>query len=147
MKRWLRSITLLTIVLAGCEAKEQTQIEENINNEPSEYIQDPSDIVDMHGDISNLDKFYEFVDHFEKGQKDKIRVVKYTTEGAPMLHDLEFDGAVIHSTRDGFGPGSIEEANCKGIAVLKTGTRTDYLLEACSNQEESELTILVIDET
>lgn len=150
MKRWLRFITLFTIVLAGCEEEEQTQLEKNKNNEPPEYIQDPEDIVDMHEDIKNLDKFYAFVDHFEQGEKDKIRIVSYTTEGAPMLHDLEFDGTAIHSTydstRDGFGPGSIEEDSCDEISVVNAVTRTEYILEGCSNQEDKELIMLVVEE-
>jgi len=142
---------LLTLVLAGCQNEEQTIPEEAADLPyPPEYIQAPDDIVNMHGDITNLERFYDFIDHVEKGKNDKVRIVKYTTEGAPMIHDLEFDGTEIHSTydstRDGFGSRSIEEANCKGITVVKTDSRTDYVLEECSNQKEWDKTILVIKE-
>jgi len=151
MKIRIRFIMLLTLVLAGCQNEEQTIPEEAADLPyPPEYIQAPDDIVNMHGDITNLERFYDFIDHVEKGKNDKVRIVKYTTEGAPMIHDLEFDGTEIHSTydstRDGFGSRSIEEANCKGITVVKTDSRTDYVLEECSNQKEWDKTILVIKE-
>jgi Domain of unknown function (DUF4362) len=147
MKRWLRLMMIFSFILAGCEEEEQTHVEEVKKIEPPDYIQDAGDVVDMHGDITNLEKFYTFVKHVEQGKKDKIRIVSYTTEGAPMLHDLEFNGTTIHSTydstRDGFGYGSIEEATCRGIAEVNTEGRTDYILEDC-NQEEKEMTILVV---
>lgn len=147
MKRWLRLMMFVSFMLAGCEAEEQIQTEEGNSLKPPDYIQDPGDVVDMHGDITNLEKFYTFVEHVEQGKKDKIRIVSYTTEGAPMLHDLEFNGTTIRSiydsTRDSFGYGSIEEATCQGIAEVNTDGRTDYILEDC-NQEEKELTILMV---
>ncbi|MCM3575710.1 MULTISPECIES: DUF4362 domain-containing protein [Mesobacillus] len=151
MKKSIRFIILLTLMLAGCQNEEQTIPEEAVDlSEPPKYIQAPDDIVNMHGEITNLERFYAFVDHVEQGKNDKVRIVKYTTEGAPMIHDLQFDGTEIHSiydsTRDGFGSRSIEEANCEGIAVVKTDTRTDYVLEECSNQKEWDKTILVIQE-
>jgi hypothetical protein len=149
MKRWLKLMILFSLMLAGCEEEKQTHFEESNNIKPPDYIQDPGDVVDMHGDITNLEKFYTFVKHVEQGKKDKIRVVSYTTEGAPMLHDLEFNGTSIHSindsTRDGFGYGRIEETTCKGITEVKTHGRTDYILEDCSNPEGKDLTILVVE--
>ena len=149
MKKYI-IIALILFIGAGCQPEEETIPEKAADlPEPPEYIQAPEDIVDMHGDITNLERFFAFVEHVEQGEKDKIRIVNYTTEGAPMLHDLEFDGTEIHSiydsTRDGYGPGSIEEASCKGVTVVKRDSRTDYVLEECSNQKE-DLTILVLED-
>ncbi|WP_226641639.1 DUF4362 domain-containing protein [Mesobacillus subterraneus] len=146
MKKHFLILFILSIA-TGCQTKERTiPIEVS---DPPEYIQSHDDIVDMHGDITNLERFYLFVDHIEQVQKDKIRIVNYTTEGAPMLHDLEFDGTEIHSTydstRDGYGSGSIEEVYCKGIIKVKRDSRTDYVLEECSNQKE-DVVILVIED-
>lgn len=49
--------------------------------------------------------------------QDKIRIVNYTTEGAPMLHDLVSDGTAIHSTYDSTETGM-------GLAVLKKQAAT-----------------------
>lgn len=149
MKRWFKLLILFSLMLTGCEEEKQTQFEESNNSKPPDYIQDPEDVVDMHGEITNLEKFYTFMKHVEQGKKNNIRVVSYTTEGAPMLHDLEFNGTTVHSiydsTRDGFGYGSIEETTCKGIAEVNTDGRTDYVLEDCSNQEGKDLTILIVE--
>ncbi|WP_214783373.1 DUF4362 domain-containing protein [Bacillus sp. ISL-45] len=149
MKRF-RFLILLIFVLTGCQPEEQAIPEEAADlPEPPEYIQAPDDIVDMHGDITNLERFYTFVEHVEQGEKDKIRIVNYTTEGAPMLHDLEFDGTEIHSiydsTRDGYGTGSIEEVTCKGVTVVKRESRTDYVLEECSNQKQDVIVLVIED--
>ncbi|WP_102262658.1 DUF4362 domain-containing protein [Mesobacillus jeotgali] len=150
MKRWLRIMMFFSFMLAGCEEEEQTHVEEVKKIKPPDYIQEPGDVVDMHGDITNLEKFYSFVEHVEQRKKDEIRIVSYTTEGAPMLHNPIFDGEKIHSTydstRDGYGSGSIEETSCAGIAEVNTGGRTDYILEDCSNPGGKDLTILVVVE-
>ncbi|TQR19438.1 DUF4362 domain-containing protein [Psychrobacillus vulpis] len=87
--------------------------------------------------ILKIKRFSEFLNNVEKGQKDNIRVVRYTEEGDPMLHDLEFDGEVIKSTsdtrRDKFGEGSINNTTCTSIEEVETTERTDYILEGCEN--------------
>jgi hypothetical protein len=86
-------LSLLTIGLTGCQDKKQTIPDEN-TDPPAlpEYIQAPLDKIGIHVDIINLDRFYQFVNNVEQGKKDEIRVVSYTTKGAPILHDLKFNG-------------------------------------------------------
>ncbi len=100
------------------------------------YQPSEEDIVDTHGDITNLEIFMEFIENVQEGKEDKIRVVRYTTEGDPILHDLEFDGEVItskvDSTRDEFGSGKVSTAACQSIDVIETHERTEYSLTGCS---------------
>lgn len=70
-----------------------------IQNNIPEYVQSPEDVVN-HGNITNIDKFFAFIENVNRGIEDKIRVVTYTEEGGPMLIDLEYDGEVIHSKTD-----------------------------------------------
>lgn len=111
------------------------------------FIQSEKDIVDMHGDILNLDKFFSFIENVNQGTKDKIRVVRYTEEGDPMIHDLDYDGKSIHSTtdtrRDKFGFGSIDTSSCESITITESIDRTDYDLTGCdnTNRDNSILTI------
>ena len=113
-KKIIVFIGVLWFILSGCQSNETNQGDETVGNTGKEntlkYNQSPEDIVDSHGEISNLDKFLSFLENVKQGNKDKIRVVRYTTEGDPMLHDLEYDGDVIKSTtdtrRDKFGSGS-----------------------------------------
>jgi hypothetical protein len=45
------------------------------------------DIVDSHGEITNIEKFMKLVENVNHGREDKIRVVRYTTEGDPIKGD------------------------------------------------------------
>jgi Domain of unknown function (DUF4362) len=121
---------LILLLISGC------------NYNPSD-----EDIVDTHGQITNLEKFMKFVENVNQGTQDKIRVVRYTTEGDPILHDLEYDGEIITSTtdttRDEFGTRSVSTATCKSIDVNKTDESTDYTLSGCdqTNRDNSILAI------
>lgn len=139
MKKIFVFMGTLLFILSGCQSNEANQ-----GNKPSndtrqdnipEYVQSSEDIVDLHGNITNLDKFFAFAENVNQGVIDKIRVVRYTEEGDPMLHDLEYDGEVILSTtdtrRDGFGSGSLITATCKSIDIKESEGRTDYDLTGC----------------
>ncbi|MEH7253827.1 DUF4362 domain-containing protein [Neobacillus niacini] len=123
-------VVLILILISGCSFN------------PSD-----EDVVDSHGEITNLEKFIEFVENVNQGREDKIRVVRYTIEGDPMLHDLEYDGETITSTtdttRDEFGDGSISTATCKSINVKETDETTDYILSGCDKTDRDN-SILVI---
>jgi hypothetical protein len=121
---------LLLILISGCS-----------------YNPSDEDIVDSHGEIANIEKFMKFVENVNQGREDKIRVVRYTIEGDPMLHDLEYDGEIITSTtdttRDEFGNGSVSTATCKSINVKETDETTDYILSGCDKTDRDN-SILVI---
>lgn len=144
-------IGVLLFILSGCQSNETNQGNETVGNTRQEnipkYNLSSEDIVDSHGEISNLDKFLSFLENVKQGNKDKIRVVRYTVEGDPMLHDLEYDGEVIKSItdtrRDKYGSGSINTATCKSIDVKEEEERTDYSLSGC-NQTNRDNSILVI---
>ncbi len=150
MRQFL-TIFLLLLIGAGCQVKEHSLPDEKNEppeDKPPEYIQSPNDVINMHGHITNLEKFYEFLEHIQQGEKDRIRVVSYTTEGAPMIHDIKYDGDLIYSTydstRDGYGPGSINKSNCRSITARERDSRTEYVLEGCDN-EYGEQTVLNVE--
>ena len=72
-----------------------------------DYIHSKDDVVDIQGEITHLEVFYSFLERVKQGEKSDIRLVTNTSEGAPMLHNLVFDGKSIQSTydstRDGYG--------------------------------------------
>jgi hypothetical protein len=132
MKRMLAvPILLITIVIVGCQDK------------VPKYKPSPEDVVNRYVEVENVERFQEFYHNVLNGKKDAVRVVNYTTEGDPLLHDLEYDGDVIKSTfdtrRDKFGEGSLHTATCNAIEVIETSQRTEYLLEGCGDYGYDEI--------
>ncbi|MFT9816492.1 DUF4362 domain-containing protein [Lysinibacillus sp. NPDC056185] len=147
----MKKLTVLFFILliAGCDrVNSSTDIDMNVNDEPSPYISTPEDIVDTHGEIKNLERFEDFFRNVQLGKEDSIRVAKYTIEGDPILHELKYDGKIIKSTydsrRDQFGQGSIIHSACSLIDTAETNESTNYLLRDCEPPIENS-SILVIE--
>lgn len=142
MKKLFSLYILLSLLLMACRTQEESAAK------LPDYKPSKDDIVSMHGDIENLERFLSFITNIQQGSEDNIRVVSYTEEGAPILHDLEYDGKVIHSIldtrRDGFGPRMVKERECKSIDIEKGEKRKNYALTDCgwNKDDYSILTIL-----
>ena len=138
-------VMFLSILITGCQT-EGNSTNNNFEQDIPDYKPAPEDVIDMHGEIKNLEGFREFLSNIEKGKEDNLRVVRYTEEGDPMLYDLEYDGEVINSTtdtrRDGFGEGSIIHTTCTFIKRVETTERTEFLLEGCKDPIDN--TVLVL---
>lgn len=145
IKKFIFYIAILSFIVLGCKSNgiSQENTLDKDNNSDSEvvpdYKQSPEDVIDMHGDITNLDKLLTFSENVNRGKQDKIRIVSYTIEGDPILHDLEYDGNVINLTidsrRDKYGSGSVETTICKSIEIEETEENTDYFLVGCDGTE------------
>lgn len=81
-------IAILMLIFTACKGY---QPEEAIKN---------GDIVNLHGKISNLDKFERFIANVESGKKDEIRIAMYTIEGDPIFYNLNYNGVKIKYTYD-----------------------------------------------
>lgn len=105
------------------------------NNIPPYYISSLEDIVETHGELENKTRFDEFINHVYQGKEDHIRVVRYTKEGDPILHDLEYDGEIvkliIDTRRDQYSQGSITQTTCTSIEEVETNESTEYILKDC----------------
>lgn len=139
-------VLIFTLFIFGCQNKDNSTNNILEQNDVPDYTPSSEDVVDMHGEIENMERFKEFLNNVEQEQRDNVRVIRYTTEGDPMLHDLEYDGEVIKSTtdtqRDKLGEGSINTTTCTSIEVIETTERTDYILDDCENIKDD--IILVI---
>ncbi|MGD6843982.1 DUF4362 domain-containing protein [Bacillus infantis] len=141
MKKLFPLYILVSLILLSCQTQEEPA------PKLPDYKPSEDDIVSMHGDINNLDKFFSFITNIQMGSEDTIRVVSYTEEGAPILHDLEYDGQVILSIldtrRDGFGAGMVEERKCKSVNIEKGKKQSNYTLTGCGWKKE-DYSILII---
>lgn len=127
-------LLLVLLVMLGCTENSIFELQEH---DIPNYHPSAEDVVNMHGNIENIERFMEFLNNVEKGQKDNIKIVSYTEEGDPILQELLFNGEVITSIsdtrRDKFGAGSINEFTCISIKSVDSAERTDYMLEGCEN--------------
>jgi Domain of unknown function (DUF4362) len=144
MKKWMMAGLFLVMLVGGCdEPGDQVEIEVGKPFTPAS-----DDVVNRHGEIKNLDQFEAFFENVQNGKKDRIRIVRYTIEGDPILHDLEYDGDVIHSfedsRRDTYGPGELTKMQCKKIEFTSSDRRSEYNLKEC-NKKEYNQTVLWIE--
>lgn len=105
--------------------------------EPNEAI-DRSNIVDVHGKITNADRLDSFISNMKDMKKDKIRITRYTVEGDPIFLDFTFDGLKLtykyDNSNDKFGSSDVKSTVCKRFTKTNDGTMIVYKLEECSGK-------------
>ncbi|WP_409296845.1 DUF4362 domain-containing protein [Peribacillus sp. SCS-26] len=126
----------LFLFLSGC-ADSASKVKEN----------DVKASINRFENISSLDHFYANV---QDGKEGDIRVVRYTLEGDPIFHHVDFDGKgiklSIDSREDRYGGGTVEKFSCKKAVHTESYTRTEYSLAGCgSGQKEMELVTIDYD--
>ena len=116
----LASIILLSMLLVACQSVKDSDIE-----------------FDHEGEItSNLDKLEKFIQNVENGNEDKIRIVRYTTEGDPIFDTLDYNGENIKYTydnsRDKYGSSNKTTTTCSDLDSEITEKGIKYSLIDCS---------------
>lgn len=133
----------LLFCVGGCEEPED-QMETEVGKQVGAYKPVETDVVNTHGNIENMERFERFYKNVGDDVEDRIRIVTYTEEGDPILHDLEYDGNVLHSVRDSlrdtFGRGEIVEMSCENIEYIKNGKMVVnmYKLADCDRKDADE---------
>lgn len=138
---FLVASAFLFFVLSACQELQSGEQEFPPYNPTTE------DIVATHGDIENLERFHQFIENIKNDIADEIRIVRYTTEGDPIIQDVNFDGEMIETTldsrRDSYGSGSLDTTTCQSIKVEEKAERTDYLLTDCKQPNIDNLILVV----
>ena len=124
------------LLVSGCNSEEKsTDINMNKDSIPL-YTKTSDDIIDKHGNLENKERFDQFFNNVQQGIDDRIRIVRYTTEGDPIIYSYEFENEGINVTidtrRDGYGQGNIIHKICTSIKVNEDNERINYKLEGCS---------------
>ncbi|WP_121614874.1 DUF4362 domain-containing protein [Virgibacillus halodenitrificans] len=95
--------------------------------------------VNQGEEINNLDEFKTFVENVENGDKDTVRIAKYTTEGDPIFLTLEYNGKDIKYTYDnsqdeyaGSDKGK-KSTTCADLESSKIEDGIEYHLSDCSS--------------
>jgi hypothetical protein len=121
----------------------------NVSYKPEQAEQN-GDIVNVHGNLTNSDKWEAFLTNVEGGVTDQVQITSYTTEGDPIFYNLYYDGQSIQytydNTMDGFGSPRRATAFCERVESELTDRGTQYVLAGCgeghSHIEQSFLFIL-----
>ncbi|MEK5232462.1 DUF4362 domain-containing protein [Lysinibacillus sp. FSL K6-0232] len=131
-------VTFLSIVLLGCQ--EEAEMSDQKQADSLEEALANGDVVNLHGKISNLEKFTSFIENIQKGAKDAIRITTYTIEGDPIYYHLDYDGDKIQYTYDnsqdkyaGSGKGA-QSTTCSTIASRSDDEGIEYYLSGCSSE-------------
>lgn len=130
--------SLLTMFLFGC------QQESKVNNPKKHYDSEEAikngDVVNSHGEISNLKKFENFIKNVERGAQDEIRITMYTIEGDPIFYNLNYNGKKILYTFDNSQDAyagtekGIKSTSCSKIENRKIDKDVGYYLSGCTSE-------------
>lgn len=113
------------------------------------YSPDKNDVVNEYGKNANIEVFQQFVTDAKKGKKTEVRIVNYTDEGDPVLHDIHYNGEEFTSkldfSRDKYSKGGTSTATCSSLDTEVKEEAKIYKLTGC-DQIDTEPTLLVIRE-
>ena len=143
-----RSLLLLPICLILVSCMDNPEVIDSPITEVSSsiYTHTDEDIIDKLGEVTNLQRFEDFVINVNGKQGDKIRIVSYTTEGGQILKDLIFDGNnimyTIDSTRNPYGEKLVAATTCQSIEKIESSELTVYKIQEC--EEELDNYLLVV---
>ncbi|MGN7410830.1 DUF4362 domain-containing protein [Sporosarcina sp. SAFN-010] len=105
-----------------------------------EYSPSKRDVVNIHGNIENLRLLEKFTEDVSINKASEVRVVNYTDEGDPIIHDLNYSNDKLTSTidtrADEFGNQLVKEDVCESIKKIDENNQTIYQLEGCKCIEE-----------
>lgn len=133
--------TIFLSMLIGCQ--KSTEVEQVFTfpkapYPPEEAIEN-GDVVNLHGEISNLQKLNDFVEHVKTGSEDEILITSYTVEGDPILDYLKYDGHQIQyahdNSQDAFGGSDtgVSSTTCSSIQLKEREDRLEYNLSDCAS--------------
>ena len=143
-----RSLLLLPICLLLISCIDNSEVIDSpvIEVSSSTYTHTDEDIIDKLGEVTNLERFVDFLINVNGKLHDKIRIVSYTTEGGQILKDLVFDGNnimyTIDSTRNHHGQQLVAATTCQSIEKIESSELTVYKINEC--EEELDNYLLVI---
>lgn len=158
----IMSICLIAGLIVGCSIRGSSIVEDMTNTIAGEqkihavsfpkteepYSPDKAaengDVVNLHGNYSNMDRWQHFLKSLEDNQPDHVRITQYTIEGDPIFYELIFDGEEIKYTfdnsMDGYGGQGkgVQSTLCKSMEKKKQdeSMRGDsHVLKGCASEE------------
>jgi hypothetical protein len=135
-KRFMILILSIFMTLSACGTKPTGQKQGQVVNTS---LNDKNEIINMHGNVKNLERLDLFVENFSSNNEDHIKITHYTIEGDPIYDEITYDGSVLtitnDNTEDKFGSGEITTFTCKSITRNESETNLEFLLMGCVTPE------------
>nr|WP_251137609.1 DUF4362 domain-containing protein [Exiguobacterium sp. s168] len=109
-----------------------------------EEAKENGDIIVQKG-VENSDRFESFLNKSKQGKSDQIRITAYTTEGDPIVYDVEYDGKTYQyssdASRDQFGSTDDDRKNevCQQLDKTIVKQEAIYTLSKCAEGTDHEL--------
>jgi hypothetical protein len=145
MRTWFVMLGVF-LLLAGCGSKNVT----NGSAGGSPAAGQKPDVVDIHGKISNLERFHSFLENVEKGKADRIVIERRTTEGDPIYYDVTFDGKqfsfVYDNSQDQYAGSDKgrKETVCAKLEKNESDSGIEYVLSGCSQTDGIDRFLLTV---
>ncbi|MGF3104426.1 DUF4362 domain-containing protein [Rossellomorea sp. DUT-2] len=139
------SIILCTIaivaffVFQGEEVKEI--IKDGFSDEEQASQLNVEEVINEHGNISNLEDLDTFVDRLKGQQKAKNNVIHYGIEGQRVVEELTYNGDDVHVYRS-VDEEFIEEYRCENVVINEDGRKKQYVLKRCTGNFTGDTVIL-----
>lgn len=138
---------LAIVIITGCSIGDTSSQQNGKTQElhkiekpyPPEKAIENGDVVNLHGNYSNLDIWRNFIEKFENKQESKVRITRYTIEGDPIFHELIYNGKEIEYTydnsMDAYGGDRTENTICEGLLRKLIEGEEVYILNSCASDK------------
>ena len=126
-------------VFQGDDAREI--IKDGFSDEEQASQLNVEEVINEHGNISNLEALDTFVDKLKDKQKAKINVIHYGIEGQRVVEELTFNGDDVHVYRS-VDEDFIEEFRCENVVTNEDGRKKQYVLKQCTGNFTGDTVLL-----
>jgi hypothetical protein len=137
----LLAVSLVSLMAAGCGKNGPAVDGDKAGGRESGSGR--SEVVNIHGSVSHLDRMDAFVEKASRGENASVRVTQYTIEGDPIYFDLTAKEGRIDAGYDtskdkfgGSGP-KVTTYSCARIERTETTTSLAYTLRECKGNGDS----------
>jgi Domain of unknown function (DUF4362) len=126
-------------VFQGDEAREI--IKDGFSDEEQVSRTNVEEVINEHGNISNLEALDTFVDRLKDQQKAKINVIHYGIEGQRVVEELTYNGDDVHVYRS-VDEEFIEEYRCENVVINEDERKKQYVLKRCTGNFTGDTVLL-----
>ncbi|MGM0840367.1 MAG: DUF4362 domain-containing protein [Bacillota bacterium] len=129
------SIILCTIAIVAFFVFQGEEVKEIIKDRFSDDEQvsqtNVDEVINEHGNISNIEALDTYIDKLKDKQKAKINVIHYGIEGQRVVEELTYNGDDVHVYRS-VDEEFIEEYRCENVVTMEDGRKKQYVLKRCT---------------